>query len=200
MIISIYCSGSIQKGTTDNAKLCWSDYDKDILSSALAPITVRFLNPDDPLVCPNDTTALFGRDLYQVQIADFVVVDARERRGIGIGIEMLASRMLGTPLVVVAPENTHYRKDQLTYRGTTVTNYIHPHLEILADAIVESFKAAGHWIKEYLESPIRVKNGDVLNEAIEAYRVNLLPKDNPMLRVHREIEKLRNGRTPAVTL
>jgi len=198
MVISIYCSGSIQKGVSDNSKIVWSEKDKTILAASLAPIEVRFLNPDDPLVCPEDTTALFGRDLYQVQIADFVVVDARERRGIGIGIEMLASRMLGTPLVVVAPENSHYRKDELNYRGATVSNYIHPHLCILADAVVDSFDSAGYWVKDYLQSPSRVKNGDVLFEAIEAYRSNLLPKDDPMLRVHQEMEKLRNG-SSAVT-
>lgn len=191
MIISIYCSGSIQKGTTDNTKLTWSGVDKAILTAALAPLEVRFLNPDDPLVCPNDTVALFGRDLYQVQLADFVVVDARERRGIGIGIEMLASRMLGTPLVVVAPRNTHYRKDELTYRGATVSNYVHPHLEILADAVVDSFHDAGQWIKDYRNSPRRVKDTGVLLQAIESYRVNLLPRDRPMLRVHEELEEFR---------
>lgn len=199
MIISIYCSGSIQKGQADITKLCWSETEKRTLSEALYPIEARFLNPDDPLICANDTTALFGRDLYQVQIADFVVVDARERRGIGIGIEMLASRMLGTPLIVVAPENTHYRKDELTYRGSTVSNYIHPHLHILADAVVDSFACAGQWIKAYLDSPIGVKGSNVLHEAIDAYRTNLLPMDDPMLHVHRELEKLRNA-DPAVTV
>jgi len=191
MIISIYCSGSIQKGPTDNSKLCWSETEKKILTDALCPIETRFLNPDDPLMSASDTRALFGRDLYQVQIADFVVVDARERRGIGIGIEMLASRMLGTPLIVVAPANTHYRKDELTYRGATVNNYIHPHLHNLADAVVDSFDCAGSWIKEYLDSPTGVKNSNVLHDAIEAYRLNLLPIDDPMLHIHRELEKLR---------
>jgi hypothetical protein len=188
MTISIYCSGSIQKGTSDNLKLCWTVAEKSILADALKPLDVRFLNPDDPLSDMTDTAALFGRDLYQVQVADFVVVDARERRGIGIGIEMLASRMLDTPLVVVAPSNTHYRRDELTYRGTTVNDYIHPHLRHLADVVVENFESAGRWIKGYLDCPIQLKTHSVLYEAIEAYRANLLPIDPEMLAIYKEFE------------
>ena len=188
MRICIYCSGSIKKGPTENGKLCWTAVEKSILSEALTPIEVRFLNPDDPLVDMSDPAALFGRDLYQMQLADFVVVDARERRGIGIGIEMLASKMLETPLIVVAPTNTHYRKDQLSYRGSTVQNYIHPHLRQLADVVVENFEAAGEWIKEYLNCPIKPKTHSVLFEAIEVYRNNLLPRDSHMRDVDKELE------------
>ena len=188
MSICIYCSGSIQKGAADNGKLCWTAAEKSILADALKPVDVRFLNPDDPLADMSDTAALFGRDLYQVQIADFVVVDARERRGIGIGIEMLASRMLDTPLVVVAPTNTHYRKDELTYRGTTVNDYIHPHLRHLADVVVENFESAGRWIREYLDCPTKPKTHSVLYEAIEAYRTNLLPIDSHMQEIYKELE------------
>jgi hypothetical protein len=188
MSICIYCSGGIQKGAADNAKLCWTVAEKSTLANALYPIEVRFLNPDDPVANMTDTEALFGRDLYQVQIADFVVVDARERRGIGIGIEMLASRIMDTPLVVVAPSNTHYRKDELTYRGSTVNNYIHPHLRHLADVVVENFDLAGRWIKGYLDCPTKLKTHSVLYDAIEAYRTNLLPVDSPMLEIDKELE------------
>jgi hypothetical protein len=193
MLIKIYCSGSIPKGSGDRLKLCWTDAEKEELAKALQPIAVRYLNPDDPLHDLSDTAALFGRDLYQVQLADFVVVDARERRGIGIGIEMLASRILGTPLVVVAPKNTHYRMDELHYRGSKVNNYIHPHMNILADTVVDSFALAGEWIKAYLDRPVEVKNSRVIFEAIETYKVNMLPKDQPMLEVYKELQKVGNG-------
>src|SRR5947209_4469256 len=93
IMATVYCSGSIQKGVADNKKLCWTDAERQALTEAARPVEINFLNPDD--FCSNleNTLALFGRDLYQINMADFIVVDGRERRGIGVGIEMLASRL-----------------------------------------------------------------------------------------------------------
>jgi hypothetical protein len=147
MIVTIYCSGSIQKGASDVGKLCWSKNEKDEVARGLIPNEVLFLNPDDPIAGLDDGEANFGRDMYQIQFANFIIVDARQRRGIGIGIEMLASRLLKTPLVVVAPRNSYYRSDEIEYRGSLVKNYVHPHLHGLADVIVDDFVSAGKWIK-----------------------------------------------------
>jgi hypothetical protein len=122
---------------------------------------------------------VFGRDMYQVQCADAVIVDARERRGIGIGVEMLASRVLGTKLVAVAPRNTYYRQDSLTFRGSTVSDYVHPHLTILCDAVVDTFEDAGRWLAAHVgDAPGGTSE---VHAAIAAYRERLLPTDQPML-------------------
>lgn len=190
MLVTIYCSGSIQKGTPDPNKLCWTDTERKILAEAAQPQQVRFLNPDDPVTDPNNTLGLFGRDMYQVQSADFVVADARQRRGIGIGVEMLAAKLFGTPLVAVAPHNSEYRKDRLTYRGVTVDNYVHFHLASVADIIVDDFAAAGEWIRDYDLSSPATKTKQVVFDAIAEYETNLLPKDGPMLAVLEELRQV----------
>lgn len=188
MLATIYCSGSIPKGPGDTKKAVWTDLEREQIAVAASPIKTRFLNPDDPVAALDHAVAMFGRDMYQVQAADFVVVDARERRGIGIGIEMLASRVLSTPLIIVAPHPSHYRQKDLLYRGSLVHDYIHPHIAVLADAIVESFDAAGRWIKEFCKHPVRVKNTDSVYEAIETYKRDVLHLDEPMIQLMLELE------------
>jgi len=185
MQLIVYCSGSIQKGASDSRKICWTERERAAVASGAQPAHVVFLNPDDPAPDLNDTAALFGRDMYQVQSADAVIVDARERRGIGIGIEMLASRLFGTLLVAVVPPDTYYRMNNLTYRGSTVTQYVHPHLAILADGIVETFEDAGCWLRDQKAAGARPKGIESLEAAIDAYRERMLPQDEPMMTILR---------------
>ncbi|TDE36415.1 hypothetical protein [Actinomadura sp. 6K520] len=183
MTISIYCSGSIMKGAADEKKLCWSDIERLEVAKGAAPHEVVFLNPDDPITDPSNTLGQFGRDMYQVMVATTVVVDARERRGIGIGVEMSAAALLGTPIIVVAPRNSKYRTDELEYRGVLVRDYVHPHVAALASAVVDDFVRAGELLPELASQKAR----DVhhmphwLDEAITEYRDNVLPGDPPML-------------------
>lgn len=182
MIVSVYCSGSISKGASDEKKLCWSDNERLHVSRGADPAEVVFLNPDDPITDPSNFLGQFGRDLYQVMVASAVIVDARERRGLGIGVEMAAAATFGTPVIVVAPRNSKYRCDVLEYRGTTVTDYVHPHVASLAHAVVDDFVEAGATLVKLGDKPARK---DALPEWLEAaiteYRTNVLADDEPML-------------------
>src|SRR6185312_7670859 len=123
-VLSIYCSGSILKGASDEKKLCWTDAERaDVANGSSSKVV--FLNPDDPITDPTNTLGQFGRDMYQIMIASAVVVDARERRGLGIGVEMAAAAAMGTPVITVAPRNGKYRMDELEYRGVKIIDYVH---------------------------------------------------------------------------
>ena len=190
MTISVYCSGSIAKGASDERKLCWSDVERLEVAKGAAPAEVVFLNPDDPITDPGNTLGQFGRDMYQVMVASAVIVDARERRGIGIGVEMSAAALLGTPIIVVAPPNSKYRADELEYRGVLVRDYIHPHVAALATAVVDDFLSAGELLPRL--APEKASEAhhmpDWLYEAITEYRDNVMPDDPPMLEA---LERLR---------
>lgn len=136
--------------------------------------------------------------MYQVMVATAVVVDARERRGIGIGVEMSAAALLGTPIIVVAPRNSKYRADELEYRGVLVRDYVHPHVAALASAVVDDFLAAGETLPELAQQKAR-DIGHIpewLNEAIKEYRDNVLPGDPPMLAALERVQEpsLTGGR------
>ena len=176
----VYCSGGIAKSTDTTQKLCWSQEEKMALQAGANPARVTFLDPGDPLPELSDSMALFGRDMFQIQIADAVVVDARERRGIGIGVEMLAARSFGTYLVSVVPPNSHYRREDLRFRGGTVAEYVHPHIASLSDAIVDNFEEAGKWLRSNGPAPSEGSAEEIIEAAINAYRERLLSSDSSM--------------------
>lgn len=192
MKVSVYCSGSITKGSRDRGKLTWSDTERMEVAKGAAPHEVVFLNPDDPITDPGNILGQFGRDMYQVMIATAVVVDARERRGLGIGVEMAAAAAFGTPVVTVAPPNSKYRADLLEYRGATVRDYVHPHVAALSAAVVEDFLRAGEALAALVEAGGVPATGDVpgwLGGAISEYRHNVLHGDVPMLEALRLLDR-----------
>jgi hypothetical protein len=186
--VSIYCSGGIRKGPADDAKLTWGDLEREALAEPLKPVEVVFLNPDERTDDLTDAFTVFGRDHFQVQVADVCVVDARQRRGIGVGIEMLSAKQFGKPIVSIAPPNSHYRRHQLSYLGGHVEDYVHAHLFGLSDAIVDDFREAGIWIASYLEGDVSVKGTSIVLEAIEAYRTRQLHRDIPMRKILERIQ------------
>jgi len=176
-VITIYCSGGVRKSTDAHTKLCWGDVERAAVADALSPTRVRFVDPEAPVADLTDDAALFGRDLYGVQIADAVVVDARQRRGLGIGIEMAAAKLYARPLVAVVPRDSHYHRNELAFRGGVVSEYIHPHLQGLCDMIVPDFAAAGVWLARHRARPSGVKGTDALDAAVRAYKQRLLASD-----------------------
>lgn len=180
---SIYCSGSIAKGASDKGRLCWTDVERSHVSHGALPEEIVFLNPDDPITDAANTLGQFGRDMFQVMTATAVIVDARERRGIGIGVEMAAAATFGTPVIVVVPRNTLYRQDTLQYRGTTVLNYVHPHVASLATEVVDDFEAAGRAVARLpMNRTSPSASPKWLMLAVEEYKKNVLPRDTPMLK------------------
>ncbi|RKN22596.1 hypothetical protein D7147_08095 [Micromonospora musae] len=177
------------KGAADQQRLCWTDVERKEVVSGAAPCDVVFLNPDDPIPDAGNTLGQFGRDMYQVMVATAVVVDARVRRGIGIGVEMAAAVTLGTPVIVVAPRNSQYRSDVLEYRGVRVTDYVHPHVAALATEVVEDFTAAGRALVALAHRPKASQpRPEWLSAALTEYKDHVLDIDAPMLQALRKIE------------
>jgi len=182
LVRAVYCSGSIAKGTSDSKRICWTDVERNLVQTGAGSARIVFLNPDDPITDAANTLGQFGRDMYQVMIADAVIVDARERRGIGIGVEMAAAATLGTPIIVVAPRNSLYRQDQLNYRGVLVNDYVHPHVSSLASCVVNDFEEAGRAVEQLPETKDRSEPRSLwLRRAIDEYIEHVLPGDPPMV-------------------
>lgn len=180
MAVKIYCSGSIIKGANDSNKLCWSDVERQEIRKSAEPCDITFLNPDDPVADLSDSEALFGRDMFQIEQCNTVVIDGRERRGIGIGVELLAAKHFRRPVIGIIPPNSYYRQSNVAYRGGFVDEYIHPHFATLLDTIVDDFSAAGLWIRDELPVLQVGTAQDVLDRAVTAYRHRLLSSDTPM--------------------
>ena len=168
--VTFYLSGSIKKGNADDGKLCWGDSEKEAIRKGLEGFEVVFLDPQLGGKHLEDPMAAFGHDMALVASSDFVLVDAREKRGLGVGAEMVAAKLRGIPLVSIVPRNSHYHRGSLNYLGTEVKDYMHPFVFSLSDAVVEDLAGAIDWIKGQLKSPKPVKGIGVMEEAIKRHR------------------------------
>ncbi len=125
---------------------------------------------------------MFGRDILQISSSHVVFVDARDRRGLGVGAEMMWSKVNKIPVVTWAPKNSHYNKSQTTILGITVHDFIHPFVNALSDHVVETITQGASWIKQIILNPssIAIKGIEHINSAIEHYKTTQLHKDSSM--------------------
>jgi hypothetical protein len=117
--LSLYLAGSIQKGHEVNGSY-WTENDMAALKGFLHPYEVSFLNPAFRSDDLSDQHSVFGRDMLQVFCADIVFVDARDRRGLGVGAEMMWAKFNKIPVLIWAPKDTHYHKTETTLLGQSV--------------------------------------------------------------------------------
>lgn len=176
--ISIYLAGNIQKGHEKESAIFWINKDMEQLKENAFPIEIIFLNPANRTDDLSDQKSVFDRDMTQVFLSDIVLIDARERRGLGVGAEMMWAKMLGKTVITLAPIDSHYRKNQCTFLGQTVNNWIHPFIESLSDHIVADLFGAAEYIKG--QNRHVVKNHQYIQEAMQHYQMTQFEKDSPM--------------------
>src|ERR1700722_11207066 len=148
--ISIYLAGSIKKDHERADETFWTDEDMLFLKKNLPEYEVSFLNPAFRSDNLSDQRSVFGRDMTQVFCSDVVFVDARDRRGLGVGAEMMWAKFHKIPVVTLAPKNSHYNKSKTTLLDVPVENWIHPFVESLSDAIVENLSDGALCIKRFV--------------------------------------------------
>lgn len=179
--VSIYLAGKIHKGHEEPNEAHWTEADLEELEQELAPAQVAFLNPAQRGDDLNDAIGLFGRDMMQVFCSDVVLVDARDRRGLGVGSEMMWAKMHHIPVVTLAPPETHYRRTNAHLLGQPVSDYVHPFVHGLSDAIASDLAGAASWIRTNVCAPGQtIKGPQFIRDAMEYYREQQLEGDAPM--------------------
>ena len=178
--ISIYLAGSIKKGH-EQTESVWMDEHLTLIKENLKDFRVLFLNPAFRTDDLSDQRSVFGRDMVQVFCSDFVFVDARDRRGLGVGAEMMWAKFNNIPVVTWAPKNSHYNKNQTTILGVPVENFIHPFVEALSDQLVEDPAEGARWMQEAILDPsFQVKGIKEIESAMHYYREGQFHHDIPM--------------------
>lgn len=190
--LAIYLAGSIKKGHERSDESFWTEEDMTALRQHLADFDVSFLNPAFRTDDLSDQFSVFGRDMLQVFCCDIIFVDARDRRGLGVGAEMMWAKLNKKPLVIWAPKNTHYHKSQTTILDVPVTNFIHPFVESLGDQIVENLEEGAKWMRAVMSgSKVAIKGIDHIEKAMKHYKAKQLVHDLPMqqiLSMHDELK------------
>jgi len=178
--LSIYLAGNIKKEHEKESAVFWTQKDQDILRKGLAPNDISFLNPATRMDDLSDQKSVFGRDMLQVYCANVVFVDVRERRGLGVGAEMMWAKMNHLPVLSLAPKNSHYRKKEVTLLDKRVENWVHPFVYSLSDAIVQDLEEAITWLIAFLLGDIEIKGPQSINDAMRYYKEMQLKNDSPM--------------------
>ena len=179
--IAIYLAGSIKKGHENPNESFWAESDIAFLREKLSDYEVSFLNPAFRTDDLSDQHSVFGRDMTQIFCSHVVFVDARDRRGLGVGAEMMWAKVNKIPVVTWAPKNTHYKKDQATILDVDVENFIHPFVDGLSDKVVNDLTEGVDWIRSAISNAqIEVKGIDHIREAMDYYKKKQLHLDAPM--------------------
>lgn len=179
-VVSVYLAGSIQKGHEPNESE-WTVEHMTQLKADLAPLQINFLNPATRSDDLSDSKSVFGRDMTQVYLADIVIVDARHRRGLGVGAEMMWAKVNQKPVITWAPLDTHYHKKDTTLLGQHIDDYVHPFVYSLSDYIFETLEQAASWIRKFAEG----KGGTpkaipYVHECMLHYHAKQYSADTPM--------------------
>lgn len=179
--IGIYLAGSIKKGHENPLESFWTKEDIACLQESFSEHEVIFLNPALRMDNLADQHSVFGRDMTQVFCSHVVFVDARDRRGLGVGAEMMWAKMNNIPVVSWSPKETHYSKTKTTILGVEVEHFIHPFVQELSDKIVETLQEGALWIEKILSDPsIEIKGIKHIHASMKYYQENQLPVDLPM--------------------
>lgn len=191
--ISIYLAGSIKKDHESYEGFFWGEDERIALSNALSPYQTLFLNPAFRTDDLTDQLSVFGRDMFQVYSSHFVFVDARARRGLGVGAEMMWAKVNKIPLVVWAPSDSHYNKVKASVLDIEVTNYVHPFVESLSDYIATSLEDAAEFAKLYSENPSQysIKGIEQMHQAMNHYKNKQFQYDTPMKELVEASERLQ---------
>lgn len=179
--IALYLAGSIKKDHEVNPSF-WSEQDIHLLKTSLPRYDVALLNPAFRTDDLSDSTSVFGRDMLQVFSSNVVFVDARDRRGLGVGAEMMWAKLNNIPVVTWAPKNSHYNKSHAKLLDVSIDNYIHPFVWALSDQIVDTLPEGAAWIENYISNPssVKVKGIDHISSTMEYYKAKQLSQDEPM--------------------
>lgn len=170
--VKIYLCGSIKKGNEDSLerKYWGPEEEEEIIKAFNSGWEIKLLNPATANIKRGDSLGNFGGDMFLVKNSNFIFVDARDRRGIGIGGEMFAAKHFSIPVVSLCPVGSHYRKECVeNLCGENVTNWVHPFITGLSDYIADSIPDAVKWMIDFTNKPRKVKGLEIVDEAMDRF-------------------------------
>lgn len=179
--IFAYLSGSIQKGSDDRRGSFWTVESIAVLRDRILPVECIILNPSERGDDLSDAVGTLGRDLCQVACSDVVVVDARERRGLGVGAEMYLAKARKIPVISIVPPNSHYHRHDVCVLGQDVREWVHPFIWGLSDVVVGDIaEAADAIVRVTTSNDVPIRDVGYCYDAIRHYLNVQLYRDGYM--------------------
>ncbi len=143
----IFLSGSVQKQFKElnKGKSYWESEDENYLKSNLL-FKIKLLNPNTITIDKNNSEGRFNEDLKMLLDSDLIIADVKDKKGIGIGSEMLLAKIYKILVYSICPPNSHYRKNI-----SENEEWIHPFIYELSDKIFDSKKDLVFYLNELFE-------------------------------------------------
>ena len=94
---------------------------------------------------------------------------------------MMWAKFHAKPVIILAPEETHYRKTHVEMLGTHITEYVHPFVRSLGDALVSSLEEGAAWILRWINGECgAIKDMTTIYDAMRHYQHTQYNHDQPM--------------------
>lgn len=138
--IKIFLSGSVKKGENDKRsdEFFWSDEEELLLKNSVEGY-VEILNPNTIKIPKYLSRERFVADMEMLLQSDVVVVDARTKKGLGIGAEMALAKQHEIPVFVLCPFGSEYR-GRMDMADGTKQEWTHPFVLGLSDKLFETIE------------------------------------------------------------
>lgn len=171
--LKIALLGSLPKGDIARKDFIdWKDHYEKVIKADI-PYAV-FLNGD--LISDSEgTEVVVGHDLWIIQHADIIIVNAPSKIGAGTAQEMVLAKYFKKFVICIIPKDSHHRKSDIVFHGVTIKDWIHPFLDLTSDVIVEDISETIEIIKEYSESSGKrnIKDFSIFEDAIDTFKAKL---------------------------
>ncbi len=149
--ITFFLSGSVKKGENDlrSDEYFWSAEHENLLKNSFQGIEVEILNPNSVTVPKYLMKERFQADIDMLKQSNAVIVDARTKKGLGIGAEMVIARQTGIPVLTLCPRGGEYRGTMVDTDGKE-REWVHPFVFELSDQIFDTLPDLIEWVKKNL--------------------------------------------------
>lgn len=187
MTLHIYLSGKIKKSHEEGEGFCWGKEEISQIKEKLFPICIDYLDPSHRADDLADHISIFGRDLLQVSLSDIVFADVRERRGIGVGGEIIFAGWIDTPVISICPLDSFYRPLDIKILDQPLSSWTHPFVGGPSIYVASTVQEAAQWIKE--NKMMSKSKEDISNRILRLQAMPLIFKSPIKRYIEYQLEK-----------
>jgi len=138
--MKIYLAGKVPKQDDEKFEDWRALYKECIVNSNFSKEKIEFTDPMDKDLDESNFEMVYGHDCSLIRNCDLVIVNAKEKTGIGTSQEILIAKYYKKYVVTVVPENTIYNRRNITLMGRNIKKWIHPFVYTSSDLIIEDIK------------------------------------------------------------
>lgn len=145
--ITLFLSGSVKKGNTDlrSEEYFWSSKQEEQLQNAFPGVEVEILNPNTISIPKHQMKERYQADIDMLMRSQAVVVDARTKKGLGVGAEMVIAKQAGIPVLTLCPAGSEYR-GTIADSGGAHREWVHPFVSELSTQVFDDLESLIDWI------------------------------------------------------